>query len=65
VHALQHECSRLSPYDRLIDDIRVMLNEATHYLVKAALHQSLDQVWMENSHIFIQSIVLADQDILV
>jgi hypothetical protein len=38
-------------------------NEAAHFLAKVVLHQSLEQMWMEECHVFSQSIVLVKQDI--
>jgi hypothetical protein len=42
---------------------RMEANEAAHFLAKVVLHQSLEQMWMEECHVFSQSIVLVKQDI--
>jgi ribonuclease HI len=78
VQALQQPESCWSRYGQLIDDTRSRLdstqewcishtrreaNEAAHQMAKAAIFQSLDCVWKDSYPDFIQSIVLAEQDV--
>jgi len=40
-------------------------DEAVHCLVKAALYQYLDKVWIENNQFFILSSIVVEQDISI
>lgn len=44
---------------------RKLINVAAHSLTKVVLHQSLEQVWIEECLIFIQSIVLAEEKLFL
>lgn len=74
VNALYQEDPYYGCFGQLIEDTQVRLNsfqsclvrhiykeanEATHWVAKTTLLRSLDQVWMEECLIFIQSIVFA------
>ena len=71
---MRQDGSCWSRYEQLIEDSIIILNslqswvvghvgreanEVAHHLMKLALGQSLDQVWMEDSTMCIQNIVLA------
>lgn len=77
-NALCQEDLCWSCFDQLIEDTQVQLNsihsclmrhvhneanEAAHRVAKTDILQSLNQVWKEKYILFIQSIVLAHQDV--
>lgn len=78
MNALRHGDPCWSSFGQLIEDTQTQLhsfqsyvvrhirryaNKAAHQMTKLVLSQLLDQVWLEECLFFIQSIVLAEQEV--
>lgn len=75
VHALWNNDQSWSRYGNLIDDAKILLhslqlwhvmhtkweaNMAAHLMAKAALQQSVEEIWMEDYHVFLHNIVISE-----